>query len=517
MMESSSEVENISKFQGGSRPNRSSADQLFLLRACIDHAIYLNISTFLSLYDFKQCFDSMWLQDSTISLRNIGIESEKIALIKKLNENSKIVVKTPVGNTEEFVVKNIVKQGTVLGPLLCSASTAECCEEHTTGGVRIGSTSIKSLAYVDDIVDLSEDATEATEAHNTVLEFTSKKRLELSWKKCCVIPVNARKNTKIPCLPIENKPMKTESSAKYLGDIINSKGSHSDMIEDRVKKGDACATNIFSIVQVVNFGCHSMETTLLLYRSLFIATVLCNSQSWSALKKAELNKLKVCQMRILKRILNAPKSSPNAIVLGELGVLPIEYEIYSRKLMFLHHIVTLENDDPVKMVYHEQLKYDAESNWANEIHRIRREINLEEDDQFISDISKYEWKTKVHKAIKEAAVIKLNAECMRLKRTKRQYIDLKMREYLLKLPAEDAKVAFGYRSGTLDIKCHKSYMYDDTACRACKQPQEDTEHIVNKCPAIHRNNDTPVDIDSDDLNTISEIVYMVKKFQKEYQ
>ena len=113
-----------------------------------------------------------------------------------MNENSKIVVKTPVGNTEQFTVKNIVKQGTVLGPLLCSASTAECCEEHTTGGVRIGSISIKSLAYVDDIIDVSQNENEALEAHNTVLNFTNKKRLELSWKKCCMIPVNARKNTK---------------------------------------------------------------------------------------------------------------------------------------------------------------------------------------------------------------------------------------------------------------------------------------------------------------------------------
>ena len=240
-----------------------------------------------------QCFDSMWLEDSTVSLKNIGIDCEKIALIKKLNENSKIVVKTPVGNTEDFTVKNIVKQGTVLGPLLCSASTAECCEEHTTGGVRIGATSIRSLAYVDDILDLSEDAKEATEAHNTVVKFTKKKRLQLSWKKCGIIPINARKNTKIPCLPVDNKPIKTETSAKYLGDIINSRGSHSDLVEDRVKKGDACATNIFSIVQDITFGCHSMETTLLLYHSLFIATVLCNSQSWSVLKKVEVNKLKV--------------------------------------------------------------------------------------------------------------------------------------------------------------------------------------------------------------------------------
>lgn len=173
--------------------------------------------------------------------------------------------------------------------MLCSASTGECCDEHTTGGVTIGSTSIKSLAYVDDILDASEDLEDATTAHDTVIKFADKKRLEISLKKCSVIPVNSSKHTKMPCLPVKDKPIKIETSAKYLGDI-NCKGSHADMIEDRVKKGDGCATNIFSMVQDINFGCYSIETTLMLYNSLFLSTVLYNSQSWSVVNKSEINK-----------------------------------------------------------------------------------------------------------------------------------------------------------------------------------------------------------------------------------
>ena len=151
-----------------------------------------------------------------------------------MNTTSDIIVKTPVGNTTNFMVTNIVKQGTVMGPLLCSASTAECCDEHLRGGMSIGSTSIRSLAYVDDIIDVDEDPDETCEAHNTVLKFTSKKRLELSGKKCVLLAINSNKKTKIPKLLIDGKPVKREDSAKYLGDIINEKGSSSDLIEDRV-------------------------------------------------------------------------------------------------------------------------------------------------------------------------------------------------------------------------------------------------------------------------------------------
>ena len=516
MRESGENIENISKFQGGSRPNRSASDQLFLVRACVDHARYLKIIIFLTLYDFKQCFDSMWLEDSLISLKEIGIGEEILTIIKKLNETADIVVNTPVGNCREFTAYNIVKQGTVLGPLLCSASTAECCTEHIRGGVTIGSANIRSLAYVDDIIDINEGVEEATISHETVIKFTSKKRLEISWKKCAVIPINSRKNSEMPVLYVDGKPIKIETSAKYLGDIINSKGTHADMVEDRVKRGDSCAANMFSIVQNITFGCHSIETLLMLYDSLFLATVIYNSQSWSVLSNTETRELKTCQMRLLKRILKAPKAAPNAIVLLELGVLPLEFEIYRKKLMFLQHILKLDQNDPVRQVYEEQRKYNSESNWTNEVERIKKQINLEVDDQYVSEISKTVWKTTVNKSVRKSAVRILNSECLKLKKVTRQYTELKTKEYLYKLSAEDARTAFGYRSGTLDIKCHKSYMYSDLRCRACGEDKEDTNHIVNHCRVMNKNYQSNTDIETEEVNTIAEVVKTLNSFTQTY-
>ena len=510
MKESEDSVSNISKFQGGSRPNRSASDQLFLLRACIDHANYMHKCLFIKVYDFTQCFDSMWLEDSIISLRNIGIQCDILSLIKSLNETSVIVVKTPVGNTREFTAENIVKQGTVLGPLLCSASTAECCVEHTQGGVNIGASTVRSLAYVDDILDASENVQDAVEAHSTVIQFAAKKRLQLSWKKCAILKINSCKNADMPSLLVDGKPMKIESKVKYLGDIINSKGTHSDMLEERVNKGNGCVVNIFSIVQDITFGCHTIETTLLLYNSLFLATLLYNSQSWSHLNKTEIKKLKVCQMGFLKRILKAPKSAPNALVLLEIGVLPIEYVIYSKKLMFLQHILQLDTSDPVRKVYHEQMQYEYEMNWANEVRDIKHQLEIKHDEEFVRRMTKNSWKTEVRTAVKEAARKKLNMECQKLKNVKRQYADLKTKEYLLKLDPEEARIAFAYRSGVLDIKCQRQYLYNDLVCRACGVGEEDLNHIVNQCSAVKRN--SILDIESENLNTITEIVQIIKTF-----
>jgi hypothetical protein len=264
----------------------------------------------------------------------------------------------------------------------------------------------------------------------------------------------------------------------------------SDLVDDRVKKGNASVVNIFSIVQDVTFGAYTMESTLLLHNSLFISSVLFNSQSWSRLSKKEVEKLKGCQISFLKRMMHAPKSTPNVITLCELGILPIDFEISSRKLMFLHHILKflhyilkLDQTDPVKEVYTEQLKYEYEENWAQDVKKIRESISLETDDDSISELSKSSWKTRVNNKIKDAALRKLNSDCERLKRVTRQYPELKTRDYLLKLSIGEARIAFAYRTGTLDIKCYRTYSYEDLKCRACGEGMENIGHIVNQCKA----------------------------------
>ena len=44
-------------------------------------------------------------------------------MLYELNKESNIVIETPVGMTDSITVHEIVKQGTIFGPSLCSVST----------------------------------------------------------------------------------------------------------------------------------------------------------------------------------------------------------------------------------------------------------------------------------------------------------------------------------------------------------------------------------------------------------
>ena len=83
-----------------------------------------------------------------------------------LNLKANVVVKTPHGNTTSFPIETSVEQGTVLGPLLCSGSTAEYvgCNKGISVGSRLVVSSLP-LLFVDNLLDVSNTYSDACDAH----------------------------------------------------------------------------------------------------------------------------------------------------------------------------------------------------------------------------------------------------------------------------------------------------------------------------------------------------------------
>ena len=113
-----------------------------------------------------------------------------LPLIRKLNGQAEVSVKTPMRYTYTFNIKSLVKQGTVIGPLLWSASIAEFCEEHGAGDAVIGDTSIRSLAFVDDIINTNSNVSDVLLSHECINLFSKKKNLPLSPTKCFILGIN---------------------------------------------------------------------------------------------------------------------------------------------------------------------------------------------------------------------------------------------------------------------------------------------------------------------------------------
>ena len=84
------------------------------------------------------------------------------------------------------------------------------------------------------------------------------------------------------------------SCAKLLGDII---------INDKVKNAKAVMVNSLASCSELTMGVHLMGATLVMSGSVFLATLLFNSQGWTNLTKTDIKRLKLLRFSISKRLL----------------------------------------------------------------------------------------------------------------------------------------------------------------------------------------------------------------------
>ena len=486
----------VNKFQAGAR-SRSTADQIFLLRSCINHNHYLNKPVILTIYDYSQCFDSLWLDDCLLSLWKLGVNSELLNAIDKLNRNANVVVKTPLGKTETFSAPSIVKQGTVLGSTLCSVSTGEVADEIDEGGIQNGESNVRVLIFMDDINCLNENMDDVIMSHQRVVWFSKKKRLELNEKKCAIMMVNGKDYDALPELNVNGKIMKQLEEITYLGDKFNSKGNNVSLVKDRVDKGESVIVNVFALTNECITGNFLVETVLLLYDSVFLPVLIFNSQAWDSLSKEDIDNITTIQLKYLKKTLEVASSTSNTLVFLELGILPVKYEINIKQLTFIHHILKLEENDPVKLVYREQVKYRHEKNWGNEIVTLLLKFKLPQDETEITNMEYSKWKEIVKTNVKRFALKELNEEKEKQSKSKSlpSYQSLKRQDYFNTLSTEHARILFKVRCKILDIKVFNAWKYSDCVCRRCNDGIEDVNHILNNCKEMEREENTSYEIE----------------------
>ena len=476
-------LNNVSKRQNGATPGKCPADTTFLINACIDHAKYLNQSVTLLLYDFKQCFDKLWLESCLISLWDIGIRNEWLPLILSLNQTAHITCNTPSGTTTPFTVNRIVKQGTVLGSNLCSTQTAEYGADVV--GFQIGAVNVKPSIFVDDTTGIVQGIDNVVDAHQKIIHFSKRKRNKFGHSKCVYLPINYKKHDIEPHLTIDSHIMKKVAVAKVLGDQFNQKGNNNDLIDVRCKKALGKTISLISMCEEAHLGKYFLRTLFLLYHTMFLQTLLFNSEGWSHITGGNFDNLRTEQLRFLKRAMAVPRSTPNSFVFLELGILPIEFEIAKRQLNFLHHILTLEGDDPVLSVYKELRKFSHAKNWANNIHQTLTDYNIFMSDEEIVEISKQKWKGLIKRKVSEKAFSTLSHEGGKGSKTAQLYYHtFAPKQYLTTLSPRAAQFIFRCRSRTVKCKANQKDRYKgNLLCRTGCLVVEDQQHVIN-CPNI---------------------------------
>ena len=121
----------MSDSQVGGRKGKSVRNHLWILNGVICDVLSSKKKTPIDLliFDSKQCFDTLWVQECMNDIFKGGIQDDRFALLYNVNKQVNMAVKTPVGKTERGVITNAIIQGDVFGPMFCGIQVDEIGKE----------------------------------------------------------------------------------------------------------------------------------------------------------------------------------------------------------------------------------------------------------------------------------------------------------------------------------------------------------------------------------------------------
>ena len=107
-----------------------------------------------------------------------------------MSKKAHITINTPLGRTDPLVLENLVKKGTVWGPVLNNCSLDRIPKERS--GDQMELANITSLEFVDGIADVNRDFCSLCHSNKLIENIRHKKRFNFSSKKCEPLKVGSK-------------------------------------------------------------------------------------------------------------------------------------------------------------------------------------------------------------------------------------------------------------------------------------------------------------------------------------
>ena len=167
----------FSEGQAGGRKQRSTVDQLFILKSLINEAKINKKRLYITFIDVEKAYDKTWKELIMYILWEKNVTGKLWRIIKKLNEDLTSQCKsTNFGISEKFIITSSLRQGGVLS-VTEFAKMMDTLNELLMSknyGVQYGNEKIPSLLLVDDVAILSETKEEMLQMLNELELFRKK-------------------------------------------------------------------------------------------------------------------------------------------------------------------------------------------------------------------------------------------------------------------------------------------------------------------------------------------------------
>ena len=283
--------------------------------------------------DVEKAFDQAWRIGVFKNLIKRGISGEILELMWKMNNNAKARIKeNSVSHSDVFEVEESLKQGGGLSAILYGQHIGAVVEdmEEKKLGPKVGNILVPALAWQDDVTLIPKNDEEEPVMIESFEKSTEKNRVKLAIeKKTKVLVVGNIEN----CEPtiMKRKLVKGTDNAKILGYTYNNKGNADTHLENKESESIAMMTNMGMTINENNMGRIYVSSLLILYEKCFVHKML-HGLPGIPMNTTQWDKLENIDRKVLRNFLNLPSSTPTISLYNEMGIIPLKFMLWKKKL-----------------------------------------------------------------------------------------------------------------------------------------------------------------------------------------
>lgn len=340
----------VGQYQAGFRPERSTIDQIFVLRQMVEKTLEFNIQTHHLFIDFKAAYDSISREKLVAALNDFGIPAKLIQMIQMTMSNIRCQVKLGCNVSETFATNKGLRQGDALACVLFNLALEKAVRDSdlvTTGTIYTKSQT--ALAYADDL-DLVARSAEGVKDSFGALEKAAKNMgLEINEDKTKYMKISPSQTNRAG-LSIGQYNFKATENFIYLGSLVNENGKLTEEIKRRIMLANRC---FFGLRKQFSSRLLSRASKLRLYKTLVRPVLLYGSETWTMTRREEIL-LELFERKVLRSIFGAIYDTngwrrrfnheiyallqdPNVVEIAKIN-----------RLRYAGHVQRRENDHPAK-------------------------------------------------------------------------------------------------------------------------------------------------------------------------